>query len=208
MPYSFEHPSDWTLELLAEDALGPDEAAKVRAHVDSCVQCGAEVEAYRAVFASLAMMPTFEPSSGFADSVMARVQVAPQPAMAQWLVRWLPATRRGWTLLLGLAMAPALPLLALVGWIVADPLVTAGGLWQLTTGWTRDVGWSILVEALGGLVDSNLVYAARLAVGRLLAVPVEILVGGALLFAVGIPFSVYTLYRTLRAPRGETTYAQ
>lgn len=208
MPYSTDHLSDWTMELMAEDALPPDELADAASHVEVCASCAAEVEAYRTLFATMAALPSFAPSAGFSDAVMARVQIAPQPAaLPAWLKRWIPSTRRGWMILFGLSLAPAIPILALLGWILTTPSVSAVGLWQVGSSWLRDAGWSLLVHAVVAVMESGAMNWGRLLLQQILATPTEILAGGALLLAVGIPISAWTLYRTLRTPSWGNTYA-
>jgi anti-sigma factor RsiW len=207
VPYTANHPSEWTLELLAEDALAPDEQAKVAAHVETCSRCAGEVEAFRSLYATLSTLPQLAPSAGFADAVMARVNTAPHAATASWLVRWLPSTQRGWAFLLGLALAPALPVIALVAWVATNPLVSPQGLWEAGSSWVREAAWSLLVAVLGGAVESPALASARALFEQLAAVPLEYLIGGALLLAIGIPLSVWTLYRTLRTPPRGTAYA-
>lgn len=208
MPHISEHPSDWTLELLAEGALPPESEARVAQHVAACARCAAEVEAYRSLFAAMASLPRFEPSPSFDDAVLARVRIAPQrAAAAAWLARWLPSTSRGWLVLLGLALAPALPLIALVAWLLSRPMVTAAGLWQVGSTWAREAAWSLVVRAAAQAVESGVAEWGGSVLERLRATPPEVLTVGTLILAVGIPLSVWTLYRTLRTPTGGTTYA-
>jgi hypothetical protein len=207
VPYSSEHPADWTLELLAEGALAPEEQTRVTAHVEHCERCAAEVDIYRTLFSAMAALPRFAPSLNFADTVMARVTITPPTVVPEWLTAWLPSTRRGWALLLGLSLAPALPLIALVAWILWNPQVTAGGLVETGSEWLRDAGWSFLVSSAGWVVESRALAWAQLLVAELLQTPLEVLAAGFLVFAIGIPLSVWTLYRTLRTPPGGTTYA-
>ncbi len=202
------HPSNWTLELLAEGDLSPSEREEVAAHVEGCPRCAADVEGYRALFAALEGLPRFAPSAGFGDAVMARVRLAPQadPLFAR-LVRWLPSTTRGWIFLLLASMAPALPVLALVAWVVTEPLVSAVNLWAWGTRWVQDTGWSLLTGAIIAVMESGLLGQGQLLLARLSELPFEVLASGALILAVGIPLSAWALYRLLRTPTGGTTYA-
>ncbi|CAN5797148.1 hypothetical protein BH23GEM3_BH23GEM3_02020 [soil metagenome] len=196
------------MELVAEDALPPDDLAAAAAHIEVCAPCAAEVEAYRTLFATMAALPSFAPSAAFSDAVMARVRIAHQPAaLPAWLKRWIPSTRRGWMILFGLSLAPAIPMLALLAWILTTPTVSAMGLWQIGSSWMRDAGWSLLVQAVVAGIESGAMGWGRLLLQQLLATPTEILMGGALLLAVGIPVSAWTLYRTLRTPTWANTYA-
>ncbi len=139
---------------------------------------------------------------------MARVQIAPQesPALA-WLRRWIPNTRRGWALVGAAIVAPAVPILALLAWMLSQPLLSPATLWQWAmlrtqsaaqTGaaWLLEMALSLdLVDRAGSLLD-----AAQ-------AVPNSAL-GGALAFlAVATPLSVWTLFRLTRTPMGSVTHA-
>jgi hypothetical protein len=140
--------------------------------------------------------------------VMSRVRIAPQPSpIYAWLLRVLPATRRGWALLLGLALAPALPIFALIAWLVTNPMVTPAGLWNVATEWLGDAAWSAFVSLTGGVVESNAVVNAHAIITRILATPIELLLGAGLLLGVGIPLSAWILYRTLRTPTRGSMYA-
>ncbi len=208
MLHPAEHPSDWTLELLAEGELPPEQQAAVTAHVEDCVRCASEIEGYRALFVALSGLPRFEPSLDFGAAVMARVRIAPAPdPLFARFVRWLPSTRRGWILLVLACMVPALPVIALVAWLVSQPLFAPAALVEWGTAWMRDTGWSLLTQTLVAVMESSALVWGSTLIERLLAMPVEILAGGALLLAVGIPLSAWTLYRLLRTPVGGTVYA-
>ena len=55
-------PDTAELQDWLDGQLSPGEAARLEAHVASCVACAAEVDAYRAVFAGLDTLPLLEPS--------------------------------------------------------------------------------------------------------------------------------------------------
>jgi anti-sigma factor RsiW len=208
VPFSSEHPSEWTLELYAEEALPPAESALLASHVDVCVRCAGEVATLRSLFHAMESLPRFSPSPAFADSVMSRVRLAPQHSpLYAWLLRALPSTRRGWILFLGLAAAPALPIIALVAWLLTNTSVTLSGLWSITTAWANDAAWSLLVATTGAVVESNALATIHSVYEQLLAVPLPVLLTGLLVVTVGIPLSAWTLYRTLRTPDRGTAYA-
>lgn len=207
MSYSPEHPADWTLELLAEGALAPDEQGRVAAHVEGCAHCAAEVATYRSLFNALEELPRFSPSPDFGAAVMARVTIARPAALPAWLTRWMPSSWQGWAVLLGLCMAPTLPIVAAVWWIATHPDWSFGSLWAAGTTWAENAGWSALVTLLGTATESRLAGWGRVLVEEMARMPIEILVIGVLVFAVGTPLSVWTLYRTLRAPSRGTAYA-
>jgi anti-sigma factor RsiW len=206
--FSSEHPSEWTLELYAEEALPAEESAHVASHAESCIRCAGEIATLRSLFSAIDALPRFSPSPSFDDAVMARVRIAPQHSpLYSWLLRVLPSTRRGWMLFLGLAAAPALPIVAAVAWLLTNTTVTVSGLWGLATSWASDFAWSALVATTGAVVESNALAALQSLVFQLIGVPPMVLLAGALLFAIGIPLSAWTLYRTLRTPTRGTAYA-
>ncbi|HET7322405.1 MAG TPA: hypothetical protein VFI96_07935, partial [Longimicrobiaceae bacterium] len=149
MHHPSSHLSEWTLEQLAEETLSSAERAEATAHLESCAHCAAELEGYRALAAALSGLPRFAPSPGFADAVMARVRVAPAPnPLAAWIGQWLPTTTRGWVLLAGAVVAPALPVLALVIYVLSRPMVSARSLGQMALlqveGWVNSVTATVL----------------------------------------------------------------
>ncbi|HEX2186028.1 MAG TPA: hypothetical protein VHN78_11045, partial [Chloroflexota bacterium] len=144
MTYLTDHLPPWTLEELAEGTLSPAETVGALEHVRACERCTAELDASRAVLAALASLPSFDPSPAFADRVMAQVVVRPAAALAPVpgrLRRWLPHTRRGWTLLLGGVLAPVAPLVALLTWVLGYPGVSVGSLWGVGRKWLTEAAW-------------------------------------------------------------------
>jgi hypothetical protein len=202
----------WTLELLAEDDLPHAERTLAERHLRACGACRAELESARSLVEALAALPTYDPPPSFADAVMARVAIAPavapaaapQAAPVRW---WSPSTRRGWTLLGALAMLPALPLLALAGWLFSRPGVSPGALWTVGRGWMQDVAWSLVVDATGALLRSG---AVEWTAG-LLALAPDAAFGGLpvalLLAAIAIPASAWMMVRLLKTPMGGMTHA-
>jgi anti-sigma factor RsiW len=207
VPYSSEHPADWTLELLAEGALAPEEQAPVSAHVEACVRCAAEVDAYRTLFTAMSEMPQFSPAPGFMDAVMAQVTIAKPATLPQWMIRLMPSSWQGWVVLLGLCMAPAAPMIAAVWWIATHPDWSFASLWAAGTTVAQEAGWWLLVNVLGTATESRLAGWSRFLMEELVGMPLEILVIAVLVGAVGVPLSVWTLYRTLRAPSRGNVYA-
>jgi hypothetical protein len=206
--FSSEHPSEWTLELYAEEALPGEEGALVGEHVESCVRCAGEVATLRSLFAAMVELPRFSPSPVFSDTVMSRVRIAPHHSVVYaWLLKLLPSTRRGWMLFLGIAAAPAIPMIAAVFWLLTHPTMTLSALWTDVSRWVSDASWSLFVNVSGAAVESNAATALQSLVGQLFGVPPLVLVAGLLLFAVAIPLSAWTLYRTLRTPSRGTAYA-
>lgn len=99
----------WPINHLTADDLdafhSASLSAEVQEHLNECAECRALLEQDRALLASLAALPRFGPSSGFADRIMARVQL-PQRALAP---RFTPNR-------VALAAALVLTLGASIGW--------------------------------------------------------------------------------------------
>lgn len=208
MPYSYGHVPQWTLELFAEEALPPEERGEVQAHLDRCCQCAAELESSRAFLASLDQLPRFEPLPGFADSVMARVNLRPEgsPALAR-VRRWLPATRKGWMMLFGFLMAPFAPLAALFAWVLSHPLVTVGGLWSMGEEWGGEVGHSLLAGVSRLAVRSGVWEWGEWVVRTVWANPFSTVSLILAFMALATPVSAWSLVRLLRTPMGGVAHA-
>ena len=78
--------TQWPIRHLTAEDLDAFHSASLsetaREHLDTCTECRALALGDRALLDALAALPTFEPASGFADRVMARVQVrAPVPVL-------------------------------------------------------------------------------------------------------------------------------
>lgn len=203
------HLPDWMLDLLADDALSHAERVQAEAHVKECAACASDLEAARAVIASLDALPHLEPSAGFADAVMSRVAMpgaapAAAPARAR---RWLPQTRRGWARAGAWALAPLAPLALLFGWILTQPMVTAGGLWEMGTGWAGERLWSLTVGAADMVARSGAVGWIADTADALAALSATNLGVALLVTAAAIPVSGWTLLRLFRTPLGGTTHA-
>lgn len=208
MPDSMAHLSEWTLEQLAEGALPAEEEAGTAAHLAACARCTAELDAYRALFSALADLPRFAPSPVFGDAVLARVQIAPQAA--SWMVtvqRWLPTTGRGWALLGVALVAPVIPLLAAVVWLLSHPLVSPASLLHWGTGQGQTAAQGVWSAFLDWGLGSGLMAWAQGAWGLLGSIPAGTLTGVLVGLAVAIPLSAWSLVRLLRTPMGNVHYA-
>ncbi len=205
MPYSPGHLPDWTLELLAEDALPPEARAEALVHLDGCALCAMELEGYRALNAALSALPRFEPSADFADAVMARVRL--EPSALERVRRWLPVTRRGWMMLVAALLAPLAPLVAAVAWLLANPLVTVGGLWSMAERWTSEaLSWAAS-RVLDVVVRSGAWEWGEVMLERAWEQSTSELVLVLVVMAVATPLSAWSLARLLKTPTGGIAHA-
>lgn len=208
MSYPSGHVPQWTLDLYAEDALPPEEREEVRAHVEQCCLCTGELEASRALFASLAGLPRFAPEPDFADAVMARVTIRPEgSATLARMRRWLPATRRGWMMLFTALVTPLAPLVALAAWLLSLPLVTVGGLVDMGRQWSAQAGAAALDGAVGLVVRSGALEWGQGILGTLWENPTGELSLVAISMALATPVAAYALVRLLRTPAGGVAHA-
>ena len=93
VPESMAHLTEAAVDQLADGLLAGEELERAEAHVHECAVCAANLEASRALFDALSTLPRFAPSSGFADLVMANIQLTPRasPVFA-WIRHWTPPT--------------------------------------------------------------------------------------------------------------------
>jgi anti-sigma factor RsiW len=203
---SNQHLPPWTIDELAEGCLSPVEKAPAMEHVRSCPECANDLESSRALMRALASLQSFEPSPRFADRVMARVSLpvlAPEPALRR---RWLPRTRRGWMLGVMGALAPVLPLLAMLSWLTGRG-IAPGSVFAVATRWASQAGWSALVKVAEVVVRSRTFEWLVTTGSDLVGGTQGLSVAGAV-FAMAIPLSGWMLLRLLRAPVGGMTHAR
>ena len=202
------HLSDWTLEQLAEGQLPPAEHREATLHVESCPRCSSVMEGYLALFAALSEMPRFAPSPGFSDAVIARTRLTPEPGpVALWVRRFAPKTRRGWALLATAVVAPALPILGAMIWLLTHPFLTPGSLWQWASSQGTAAGTSSGAVALRWATSSGVAGVTRGVFDMVQGIPLETVTVLATLLAIAIPASVWAIVRLVRTPMKDVTYA-
>ena len=202
------HLSDFTLEQLAEGQLPPAEHREATLHLETCPRCSSVVDGYRALFAALSDLPRFAPSPGFSDAVIARTRLTPEPGpVALWLRRFVPQTRRGWALLGAAVVAPVLPMVGALVWLLTHPLMTPGTLWQWASSQGSAAGASTGVVALRWATNSGVAGLMRGAYNAVLGVPLETVTVLATLLAIAMPLSVWAIVRLVRTPMKDVTYA-
>ena len=131
MSDKLNHPSAERLHGLVEESLDDAELAVVRSHLGGCAECRTEVAELRSLFEALGTLPAFEPTPGFANRVMRHVRVR-QPALAgvsAWLDRVTPQSTRGWAAAAAVFALPVVGATLLMAWLLAQPGVSAQGLW-------------------------------------------------------------------------------
>ena len=200
-----EHLPPWTLEELAEDTLSHGEKVLAMEHVRRCARCSGELDASRALIQALSSLPHFDPSPSFAQNVMARVLLPATAAQAVARRRWLPRTRRGWTMAAVGALAPLLPLLGLLTWLAGRGM-SPGALFGVGSRWATQAGWSLLVRVTEAVVKSGLFQWVVTTGSDLVGGTRGLSVAG-VMFAVAIPLSGWMLLRLLRTPVGGMTHA-
>jgi hypothetical protein len=208
VPKSTAHLSESAVEQMADGLLTEQELERAEAHVQECAACAAQLEASLALFAALAQLPRFAPSSEFADHVMASIQVTPRasPVFA-WIRHWAPETRRGWTLLIAALLAPMLPLFGVAAWVASNPVVSAPAVlrWSFLQGRALALNAGTTLARWG--VDLGI--QGRMEGIYLLArgVPLDAVIVALVILAVAIPLSAWSLFRLVRTPTGNVTYA-
>lgn len=94
--YADTHLETELLQAMAEGELDPARSEPARAHLAGCGRCRAELEGWQLLFSELEELPDLGPAMGFADRVMAEVEVRPPlgERVADHLRRLLPARRQ------------------------------------------------------------------------------------------------------------------
>lgn len=212
-----EHLSPERIQDLLDGALGGRKRRAVAMHLAACRDCGAELEAWRGVFSSLEALPELAPSSGFAERVMAAVDTTPAPAsvpvwkrvpqeavgLARRLLpaprRLVPSTRKGWALAGGVVAVPMAVTLALLGAVVAHPLVTVGDLAAFVSWRAEEVAGLAGSWLLARVIDSP-VLTWGWSLVELLASSPGVAVGGLLALWSLMLLAAWVLYRNVIHP--------
>lgn len=151
MSDTIRHPDTERLQELAGDRLDAADTAVVESHLAGCERCREEVEEWRALYLALGGLPSFEPSVGFADAVMARVEV-PSPwavRLAALYRRLVPRTTGGWALATAFLALPALVYAGAVAWLADQPWFSLG--WLVV--FAREQVWGFVRNAAAAGAD-------------------------------------------------------
>lgn len=208
------HLTSGGLQDYLDGLLAPPVTARVEAHLAACSNCRGELDAWTGLVARIEALPPLAPAAGFSDRVMAKVQVAAaarvadharsQGALADRALaaagRLLPSTRKGWALAGGIAVAPAIGVVAAVSAVVLHPFVSLGDLLTFL-GWrAMDAAGAAGTWLTSALLESALAYPVyELAQAMMTASPAAIAgafaLGAALIATAGL-----VVYRNLFAP--------
>lgn len=145
------HLAPGALQDFLEGLLAAPAASSVERHLERCRFCREEAEAWRGVMVGLDTLPTFAPSPGFAERIMAHVRVHNAVALVRptarervlGLLRGVsPRTRKRVAALAGAMVTPAVTVALVVYTVFSHPLVTVGTLSSFL--------WLKVQEAAGG----------------------------------------------------------
>jgi hypothetical protein len=187
--------SRWPLNHLTAEDLDAFHSASLstaaQQHLEECAECRTLVQQDRALLAALAGLPSFEPSAGFAERVMTRVQVS-SAAPAR---RFAPQR-------VALAATLLLALGASIGWSLLNRALLLGWLNHSAAGIGRALWMGVRIVATN-LSDQAWFSSLR----ALLSSSGKVaLAGGVLLLAYGA--ALYALRRLLAAPGPAVPHAQ
>ena len=209
------HPNAEALQTFAEGRLAEGERAVIESHVTGCQACQGEAEEWRSLFMALSALPQFEPTTGFADRVLAGMKEARAATIVPWYARGsrfvrqaAPKTTRGWALA---AAFLALPLVSgglFISWLISKSYVTPQTLWAFTTDrgahalqslGEGTISWALNTQAAAWAVkmSSQLVHQVGMSgVGALVAA-----------LAIATTLSIWVLYKNLfRSTSPEASY--
>lgn len=234
MTSNLNHPPADSLEAFVEGILADGDRVVVESHLLGCAECRTAVEEWRGLFAALSGLPQFDPAPGFADRVMAGVELAGARSrsvgarLAGWnwdsaqaavaaaagraggtLGRIMPKTTFGWAMATAFLSLPVVLFAATMGWLVSRTYVTPESLWAWATAQAvdgmRGFGQTAVSTALQTDIAAWLVSQGAVLFDRAGVTGI-----GVLLAAAGITtvVSAWVLYRNLfRTPTRESNYA-
>lgn len=194
------HPATEEVEAYVAGSLSAADRATLESHLAGCPECTAEIEEWRALFAGLAALPHLEPSPGFADRVMADIQIHQpwQARLAALLRRLLPSSTGGWFLVTAIHALPALTMGGALTWLLSRPWLSLDELW-IYLGFRAEGLLASLVRRMAVLVLDNQTTLRLLdgAQQTLTSIGVPGVGIAALIGAALMTLSVWTLYQNL-----------
>jgi len=202
------HLTEATIQLLAEGQVDRRRRAAAERHLAECALCAESLAAERAIIEALEAMPAYEPSSGFAEVVMARVVVAPRrDPVPAWLRRLLPASPRGWRVAFGAMAIPAVLLLGLIATILSTPAISVGSIARWGSVWLGGMATAGLERVIEVAVAMGALDALRVGATTVQAIPLSVGLTVIGILAVVTSLATLTLVQTLRTPRSGTVHA-
>ena len=200
VPHSSWHLPEEMLEAIAEGALPPGDRSEAVAHVEACSRCATEIEAYRSLFAGLSALPRFAPSAAFSDAVMSRVTLPHAALQMDRLAHWLPSTRRGWSAFAAAVLVPVIAVITLFAWLLSWSPVAPALLIPWGVERVRQAAAAGLSGANAWVLDSGVLDQLWSLVEPVTRIPMGTLSILAVLFAVAIPLSAWSLLHLTRTP--------
>lgn len=155
----------------------PDEG--LRGHLEACGRCRERLEGLRTLDATLAGLPSLEPSPGFTEAVMGRVALK-----APWYRRLWNAAVERW-LLVALAVLGVGATGGFGAWIALRPGLSLGGLTGLVLERVSALFWTLLVSVGRLLWESGLPATLRALAGSVELAEAAAAMGGMTLTALG-----------------------
>ncbi len=212
-----EHIPPEGIQDYLENLLPPLPSSRLEAHLASCDHCRESLEDWKSFMGSFQGLRRFSPEPGFADRVMAQVNVpAPVPARAWssvparvlgWARSLLPQTRRGWAVAGGVASAPTISIAALLYLVFSHPLTTLGTLSAYASLKASALFGSVFSGLVGRAMESLAAFRAYSLVEAVLASPLLVGLGG-LIFSLLSAGALWVLYRNLASTHSEDGHAR
>lgn len=205
-----EHVPAGVLQDFVDGLLPARAVARVEVHVTGCATCASEAEDWRTVMAHLETLERLTPQQGFADQVMARVQVPQRATSVATLPIWsnvlaaaarlVPQTHEAWAAVSGVAVTPAVTVGLILYVVSSHPTLTLGSLasfawWQVT-----DLGSMALSGLSAAVLQSGELFSVYSLFETLASAPLMV-AGGFLTYSMASALALRVLYRNLVANR-------
>jgi anti-sigma factor RsiW len=219
------HPTADRLEAFVEGLLDKAERVVIESHLLGCPHCQTQVDEWRVLFAALSGLPQFEPSPGFADRVMAGVQLTPGSRRSTWQSAWgwaagrataasaaaaglLPKSTLGWAMVTAFLALPVVAGGAFVTWLLSRSYLTPETLWAYVSTQAVDAIRGVGTAALTAALQTDLISWLVMQLGHLIQNAGATGVGAILAAAsAATMLSAWILYRNLiRTPTRGTNY--
>lgn len=211
------HPAQEALEAFAAEEISAGDRAVVESHLVACDPCRSAVDEWRSLFHVLSELPSFAPSAGFGDRVMAGVTVrAPWQVRARvWarhggeaVERMLPKTTRGWAWASAFLAVPVLVIGVLMVWLLSRSYMTGHDLWVFATDRIGTATTAAGAWTFSTIVESDVTVWLLRALGTVFeaggASGVGLLAAS---MAAGMALSIWVLYANLfRTPTRDSNY--